>query len=125
MRHLEGRFGRLGTPVADVTPGTRPRLFFGEGRNEAEGHRSARGQRHRANPSGRFARDVLEMWRLSTNHDAHARDAGVTPGRGKVLRGERQHRRGLSCSDRRRCGSARRAALGIPFEPRDADDRVA
>src|SRR5206468_5134501 len=79
--HLQGGLRGLLAAVADVPARARPRLLFGQRRDDAERGRHARGERDVANPGRRLARDVLEVRGLSPDHDADADDPGVASGR--------------------------------------------
>src|SRR2546428_1826303 len=83
----ERRLGRLVTLVPCLAPGARHRLLEGLRRQHAEPHREAVGERDVAEPAGRFARDVLEMRRLPTDHATEGDDRGVAAARRRRLRG--------------------------------------
>src|SRR5574341_490086 len=90
FRHLERRLGGLLAAVPDLATGARPRLLLAEGADDAEGDRHAGRQRDVADARRRLAHDVLEVRRLSTDHRAHARDAGVAARGRQVAGGLRQ-----------------------------------
>lgn len=88
--HVQCRLGGFLTSVADVAARAGPRLLLGEGGDEPEGGGDARGKRNLTDAGGRLTRDVLEMRRLATDHDAHADDPREASGPSQMICRQRE-----------------------------------